>query len=138
MDRHTTLELFREMFDCLTAISNNEGNESKTMTDAFGLLCAISCFTIIATFHVNRCMFVYTVGLSKLHHMVLYFSTSNAMQMRSTVISTRRHGQHCWDSDLDLKALWKADHGNQRGGRHSRYLLVTSCPTICRPSSRGI
>ena len=55
-----------DILDCLTAISNHEGNKwgSKTMTGAVGLLCAISSSTFI--FQVNRCMFQYTVGLSKL------------------------------------------------------------------------
>ena len=70
MDRHTTLEEFREMYeailDCLTAISNNKGTKwsSKTMMDAFGLLRAISSSAFIAAFQVNRCMFVFAAGLS--------------------------------------------------------------------------
>ena len=70
VERHNTLDEFREMsediLDCLTAILNHEGNKwgSKTMTGAVGLLCAISSSTFI--FHVNRCMFEYTVGLSQL------------------------------------------------------------------------
>ena len=62
------LEEFREMIiDCLTAISNNEGNKwnSTTMSDAFGLLCAISSFAFIVAFQVNRCTFEYTVGLQQ-------------------------------------------------------------------------
>ena len=49
-------------------ISNNEGNKwsLKTMADAFGLLCAISSFAFIVAFEVSRCMFEYTVSLSKL------------------------------------------------------------------------
>ena len=74
VERHTTLEEFREMFEaileCLTAISNNESNKwnSKTMTDASGLLRATSSSVFIVAFQVNRCMFEYIVDLSKLFH----------------------------------------------------------------------
>ena len=66
VERHTTLEEFREMsediLDCLTAMSNNEGNKwrSKTMTGSYGLRCAISSSSFIVAFQVNRCMFEYT------------------------------------------------------------------------------
>ena len=62
------LEMHKTILDCLTAISNHEGNKrsSKTMTVAFGLLCAISCSAFIAAFQVHLCMFEYVVCLSKL------------------------------------------------------------------------
>ena len=83
-ERHTTLEEFREMYeailDCLTVTSNNEGNKwsSETMTDAFGLLCGISSCAFIVALQVNRCMFDYTVGLSKL----LQGSTQDVLHRR--------------------------------------------------------
>ena len=106
-----TPEEFREMceaiLDCLTAISNDESNKwsFKTMTDVFGLLCGISSSAFTVAFQVNRCMFEDAVGLSKLlqgstqdvlwayEEVALVWtslSTSDKLQMRSTVRSTRR------------------------------------------------
>ena len=108
---YSTLEEFREMYeavlDSLTAISNYEGNKwrFKTLTDVFGLLCGISSSAFTAAFQVDRCMLEYTVGLSKLlqgstqdiiwayKEVALVwtsFSTSDKLQMRSRVRSTRR------------------------------------------------
>ena len=108
---HYTLEEFREMYeailDCLTAISNDESNKwsFKTMTDVFGLLCGISSSAFTAAFQVSRCMFEDAVGLSKLFQgstqdiigaykevalVWTSFSTSDKLQIRSTMRSTRR------------------------------------------------
>ena len=128
---------FREMYeaihDCLTAISNNEGNQwiSKTMTDAFGPLCAISNFLFIVAFQVNRCMFEYTICLSKLFQSSmqepgLWISHSGKGHRYRHQTNCRigvqwdlqddcRDGQHCWDSDSDAKALLEVDHYKQRG-----------------------
>ena len=77
----------------------------------------ISSSAFIIAFQVNRRVFEYAVGLSKLFQ----GSTQDVLQVYEEVTNCRcgvqtverdlqddcRDGQHCWDSesDLDIKAL---------------------------------